>query len=138
MLNWKGEQVYNRTLLAAGRAVDGVLADCVSESKRRVPVRTSIIQGSIQMRPAIVDFAGRVVGLWGSFAVKYALWVEKGTQAHVILPRTKKALYWKGAAHPVPRVFHPGSRPHPFLFPVMEEKAKWLPIRLRMEMEAGR
>lgn len=32
------------------------------------------------------------------------------TRPHVIEPRTKKALFWPGAAHPVRSVNHPGSR----------------------------
>ena len=41
--------------------------------------------------------------------VKYAVMVEKGTKAHIIKPKSKKALYWKGASHPVKQVNHPGS-----------------------------
>ena len=35
------------------------------------------------------------------------------TPAHVIEPRIKQALYWKGAEHPVKRVNHPGSNIRP-------------------------
>ena len=46
---------------------------------------------------------------------KYAIYVHEGTRPHEILPRIKKALYWEGAAHPVRRVWHPGTRPNRFL-----------------------
>ena len=59
--------------------------------------------------------------------VKYAPWVEKGTGAHTIRPKRKKALYWKGAKHPVRSVNHPGSKAKPFLIPAFEqEKPKFL------------
>lgn len=52
--------------------------------------------------------------------VTYALHVELGTglwgpKRAVIRPKTKKALYWPGARHPVAYV--KGSRPQPFLRP---------------------
>lgn len=45
----------------------------------------------------------------------YAPYVEFGTAPHVILPKDKKALYWPGAAHPVARVNHPGSKANDFM-----------------------
>ena len=35
--------------------------------------------------------------------------IEYGTRPHVILPRTKAALWWPGLDHPVARVNHPGN-----------------------------
>lgn len=40
--------------------------------------------------------------------VKYWPYVNYGTGPHTITPKRKKALYWKGASHPVPMVRHPG------------------------------
>lgn len=51
---------------------------------------------------------------------EYGVHVEFGTHAHVIEPRRKKALYWPGAQHPVKRVHHPGTAPHPFMGPAVE------------------
>jgi hypothetical protein len=42
-------------------------------------------------------------------AVPYAAILEEGSRPHVIVPRRKRALYWKGARHPVRRVNHPGT-----------------------------
>lgn len=39
----------------------------------------------------------------------HAAFLEFGTQPHIIEPRTKKALYWPGAANPYARVRHPGT-----------------------------
>ena len=54
--------------------------------------------------------------------VKYAIMVEKGTKAHLIKPKNKKMLYWKGASHPVRIVRHLGSRAKPFLEPAFEKE----------------
>lgn len=35
--------------------------------------------------------------------------LEFGSRPHVIEPRNKRALFWRGAAHPVQRVQHPGT-----------------------------
>lgn len=43
-------------------------------------------------------------------AVPYARFLEEGTRPHVIVPRSKQALFWRGAQHPVKRVNHPGTR----------------------------
>ena len=45
----------------------------------------------------------------------YALYVHEGTKAHIIRPRIKQALYWKGALHPVKIVQHPGTKKNPFV-----------------------
>lgn len=43
--------------------------------------------------------------------VPYAGFIEFGTRPHVIRPKTKRALAWKGAEHPVRLVHHPGTKP---------------------------
>ena len=59
--------------------------------------------------------------------IKYAPMVEYGTRAHVIKPKNKKVLYWKGAAHPVKQVNHPGSKAKPYLIPAFnQEKDQFL------------
>ena len=59
--------------------------------------------------------------------IKYAPHVEYGTKAHIIKPKNKKALYWKGAKRPVKQVNHPGSKAKPFLIPAFnQEKDQFL------------
>ena len=59
--------------------------------------------------------------------IKYAPGVEYGTRAHIIRAKNKKALYWKGAKHPVKQVNHPGSKAKPFLIPAFnQEKDQFL------------
>ena len=59
--------------------------------------------------------------------IKYAPGVEYGTKVHIIKAKNKKALYWKGAKHPVKQVNHPGSKAKPFLIPAFnQEKDQFL------------
>lgn len=48
--------------------------------------------------------------IYTSHGVEYGEYLEDGTPPHVIRPKNKKALYWKGAAHPVKQVNHPGTK----------------------------
>jgi hypothetical protein len=135
-VNWQGSRVYAVVRHATQWGIDSTMADCVATAKSLVPVKTAILQGSIQMRPA-VDTGDVIYGYWGSFAVKYALWVEQGTGEHVILPVNKKALFWPGADHPVRMVFHPGTKARPFLMPAAEMHYPSLALRIRAQIAWG-
>ena len=54
--------------------------------------------------------------------IKYAPMVEYGTKAHIIRPKNKRFLYWKGAKHPVKKVNHPGSKAKPYLIPAFDKE----------------
>jgi HK97 gp10 family phage protein len=49
--------------------------------------------------------------------VDYALYVEFGTQPHIIRPKNKKALHWKNGKKDVfaKEVHHPGTKAQPFI-----------------------
>lgn len=66
----------------------------------------------------------KIDGLEGEVkaATKYAKGVEDGTKPHIIRPKNKKFLHWKGAMHPVKLVNHPGSKPKPYLIPALEKE----------------
>jgi hypothetical protein len=134
MLNWKGEQVRDKTLRAVAAAMDSVMADCVTGAKAAVPRRTTVLQGGIRMQPTQQQ-PGKLVGRWGVFNILYAAAVELGTRAHIIRPKNKKALYWPGASHPVPLVHHPGSKAKPYLRPQVDRFYPSLAKRIRDRMK---
>lgn len=78
-------------------------------------VRTGRYRASIRWRLG-VDGQGVFVEV-GS-AVPHARLLERGTDPHLIFPRTKKALWWTHGAErgwvvptrPLPYVIHPGNR----------------------------
>lgn len=81
-----------------------------AQAKRESPVKTGNLRRSITSR---VERGGDR-GVVGTNA-KYARAVHEGTRARTIRPVRKRALFWRGARHPVKSVRHPGSRANPFL-----------------------
>ena len=67
--------------------------------------------------------------------IKYARLVEEGTRPHTIRAKNKKALYWKGARHPVRSVRHPGSKAKPYLIPAFEKEKEVLIKDLKKVIE---
>jgi hypothetical protein len=90
------------------RAISLSVALVNREAKIEAPVRTGRLRSGI--RSKISPFKGTVES-----TVVYGVYVHEGTSAHIIKPVKKKALYWKGAAHPVKSVQHPGTRANPFM-----------------------
>jgi len=78
------------------------------EIKKVTPRKTSRLRRSIL--PRFLNLSAIIEP-----NVKYAIFVHEGTRPHIITPRNKKALYWKGAMHPVKRVMHPGTKANPFM-----------------------
>ncbi len=76
--------------------------------REQTPVRTGYLKANI-----LASFQPGM-GIIRSYA-KYGIFVHEGTAAHVITPVNKKALYWKGARHPVRVVHHPGTKGKPFM-----------------------
>jgi hypothetical protein len=114
--------VQVRVVMAQGwerhvdRAVDryavGPLAEDIAEDAGRGAARdTGALRGSY----GVVKPSEGVRHVGSS--LEYADFVEFGTDPHEILPKNAKALWWPGAAHPVRRVQHPGTRAQPTLRP---------------------
>jgi hypothetical protein len=119
-VKWYGEQLKAKMDKAVPLAIDYITSNCVREAKVNVPVKTAVLQGSIQMRMAEKKTT-YWSGLWGSWACNYALPVEFGTAPHKIYPVNKKALFWPGADHPVGSVNHPGTKENQFLRPAADK-----------------
>ena len=83
-----------------------------ARAKKEAPVRTSNLINSITSSVSSDGLKGDV-----TVGAKYAEFVHRGTGLfgpfkQKIFPKTKKALFWPGAAHPVKWVR--GMRPNPF------------------------
>ncbi len=89
--------------------------DAVREQKHLAPVKTGNLRRTIHVGRITARSAETIA------SANYAAHVEFGTRPHEIRPRTKKALFWKGARHPVRRVQHPGTRARPFMIPGAEK-----------------
>jgi len=139
VLDWRGDQVAERTIRCTALAMDGLMADCVVTAKGRVPRKTAILQGGIQMRPTVRS-GNNLTGYWGVFSVKYARWVELGTRPHMppVGAIAKSMKVSMSEAWPIAlAIKRYGTRPHPFLVPTAQEKYPNLPLRIRAELEWG-
>lgn len=79
-------------------------------AKQEAPVKRGTLRRSITSRAE----RGGDRGVVGTNA-KHARPVHEGSKKHIIRPKKAKALFWKGARHPVKLVRHPGNKANPFL-----------------------
>ena len=98
--------------------------------KINAPVDKGILRNSIVVRPTD-DSLGLIIKM-----VEYGKEVEFGTNPHVIVPNTKKALaFGKGENRVVVKsVRHPGTRPNPFIRTSLRTE---LPRIVREELSKG-
>ena len=100
-----------------------------TKAKGNVPVDTG------HLRRGITTKIGDMEVIVHTSNIKYARGVEFGTRPHLIKPKNKKALYWKGAKHPVKSVNHPGSKAKPYLIPAFESEKDYLIKDLKEVLE---
>ena len=91
-----------------------------ARAKRNISSNGSVKTGHL-IRGITTDVGNMEVTVHTS-NIKYARFVEEGTRPHIIRAKNKKALYWKGAKHPVKSVRHPGSKAKPYLIPAFEKE----------------
>ena len=86
------------------------------DAKSSASVKTGHLRRSISTKMGDMEATIHTSNL------KYAPMVEFGTKPHIIRAKNKKALYWKGAKHPIRKVNHPGSKAKPYLIPAFEKE----------------
>ena len=95
---------------------EGVANDLRNEIVDKVPVDTGALKGSIKVKQKGNGFE--------ISALNYITHLEYGTPPHIIRAKNKKALFWKGAEHPVKQVNHPGTRPQFIIRNIVNTKLK--------------
>lgn len=90
--------------------------EAVSEQKQLAPVKTGNLRRSIRVGRVSAREAETIAG------ADYAAYVEFGTRAHEIRPRTKSVLRFKVGSRTVyaRRVQHPGTKAQPYMIPGAE------------------
>ena len=91
-----------------------------ARAKRNISNNGSVKTG--HLRRGITTNVGNMEVTVHTSNIKYARMVEEGTRPHTIRAKGKRALYWKGAKHPVKSVRHPGSKAKPYLIPAFESE----------------
>jgi HK97 gp10 family phage protein len=103
-------QVLERATMAGALLI-------LNDAQRHAPVVTGTLRRSLHAE--VIESTRLAATVTVGTNLVYAPYVEYGTRAHVILPKDKQALWWKGAEHPVARVNHPGTKAQPFLEPAL-------------------
>jgi len=101
-----------RTLVTSAKR--DAMQRVVLAGERLVKLEAPVKQGTLRRSIVGRVEAGGDRGVVGT-NVRYARGVHDGTRPHIIRPRTKKAVNWPGARHPVRSVRHPGSKANPFI-----------------------
>ena len=120
---WRGKAVRASVVKASIIGINLTMAAAAifAKDNHTWTNRTGTLEGGIRVVELAVKRGSRVVGEWGVVDVDYALAIEIGQKAHNIVPRRRQALFWPGAAHPVKRVRHPGTKGRPYLRPAADE-----------------
>jgi len=96
-----------------------------ADARHRAPVDTGFLRSSIQAEQVSELAAEIAVGAEYGAAVEFGTGTrsidpEADHQPIVIRPRTKKALFWPGAEHPVAQVVQEGQPPRPYFTPAVD------------------
>lgn len=86
--------------------LDQVAEEVEQDIKRNAPVDSGELVRSVRRRGNII-----------TISAPHWHFVEYGTRPHIIRPRSKQALWWPDAHHPVRQVYHPGTQAQPFIRP---------------------
>lgn len=131
-----GYNVSSRLSVADENLVNAAMRDAIAESvrffdmqyKRTINRKTSRTASTIGS--TVLGGGSRVSGRIGS-SDKVARFLEEGTPPHIIRARSKKALFWPGARHPVRSVRHPGTRAYRPLLRASRSSGPHAKARLR-------
>ena len=124
------EKSLRRALMIAAETYVRDIHDWIDSGRAFTP-RTGNLQRSITWYMATENSA-RIIA-----QADYAKFVEFGTKLHAILPKRRKAL-----KIPTPegyifrkRVSHPGSKPYPFFFANLQNRARRVAVEFMRALE---
>ena len=93
-----------------------------AEAQANVPVKTGTLKAGLKVstrnRRGVVTAKVKATGKHAFLA----RWIEFGTAAHFIKPKTAKSLFFAGLFSN--GIQHPGSAPKPFLRPALDSQAQ--------------
>ncbi|GAH65426.1 unnamed protein product [marine sediment metagenome] len=103
---------FRKSPMLVGKEIQKAIATAVMIIHRNAKMETPTKSGTLRrgIKSRIAPFRGMIES-----TVAYGVYVHEGTSAHLIRAVNKRALYWKGARHPVKSVQHPGTKANPFM-----------------------
>lgn len=100
--------------------IDNLARQAEGDMKTVAPWRDRTSTARRALHTGTVKVGDKIV-MYMAHGVKYGPYLEEGTPPHVIRAKNKKALYWRGAGHPVKAVKHPGTKPHAAVRPTADK-----------------
>jgi len=124
------EKSLRRAAMIAAEAYTKDIHDWIDSGRAFTP-RTGNLQRSITWYMSTENSA-RIIA-----QADYAKYVEFGTKPHAILPKRRKALKIPTAEGYIfrKRVSHPGSKPYPFFFANLQNRAKRVALEFMKALE---
>jgi len=124
------EKSLRRSIMIAAETYVKDIHDWI-DSWRAFTPRTGNLQRSITWYMA-TDTSARIIA-----QADYAKFVEFGTKPHTILPKRRKALKISTPKGYIFRksVSHPGSKPYPFFFANLQDRAKKVALEFMRALE---
>jgi len=114
-VNYNQKAIIDAARNILDSVLDAVQLEVWGRSAEEAPVDTGKLSTSFELRKPRDLFRSVFT------RVPYAEAVHQGRAARVIRPVNKKALYWKGARHPVKKVKQKAVEGNPFFFRAMEK-----------------
>lgn len=92
-LTWRGKQVDDLVVKATKFGVNKVMENASIHARNNHPWvnRSGILEGSIRPIVRAREQGNRIIGLWGSADVRYAIFLEVGTMFHQAFPYLRPA-----------------------------------------------
>ena len=94
-----------------------IARDLQNNIKKEAPYKQGRLKRSIRVDTRIMKKYSVITGYFDEGIAPHGVYVLSGTKPHIIKPKNKKALAWKGMTtkYPVKTVHHPGTKPNDFL-----------------------
>lgn len=119
--------MLKRSWKGANMLANGLAHECRNEAIKLVRKRSRFLAHNIHVKDNSAA-PGKIEVYTHTNKVPYAAVIEFGfPEPLVIRPKNKKALFWKGAEHPVKKVTIPPRPPYPYLRPAAEKAIEKLP-----------
>lgn len=107
---------FSRVREAIRPSMENVAREIEADIRRNAPVDTGELVRSIRRHGTTI-----------TIEAEHWHFVEYGTRPHIIRPRSKRALWWPSADHPVKQVYHPGTKAQPFIRPAATRQRRLRP-----------
>ena len=120
LINKELQEVEKQTLIGFRESVENTVEEIYRDILKNIPYKTGALKRSVNI---IYKKQGQEATIEAT--AKHASFVEYGTRAHIIRPKSKKALAFNSGNKMTfaKKVNHPGTKARPFMEPAFNRNA---------------